>query len=141
MGLSFHPKQGTVVRVDFDGAFRTPEMVKPRLCVVISKPIQARKGLCTVIPLSTSAPDPVMPYHCQLDIPFALPKPWGQVSRWVKGDMIYSASLQRTDLLSLGKDRNGRRLYQTETLMAHDLTRIQVAVLHGLGLSELTKHL
>lgn len=64
-------------------------MQKPRLCVVLSKPIKARVGLCTVVPPSTTPPDPAMPYHLEIDVPFALPEPWGNLPRWLKGDMIY----------------------------------------------------
>jgi len=45
------------------------------------------------------------------------------------------------DLLMLGKDRNAKRIYQTQTLAAADMTRVQACVLHGLSLSSLTKHL
>jgi len=141
LGLTFHPKQGTIVRVRFDGAFKEPEMVKPRLCVVISKPMKARPALCTVVPLSTTAPARIMPYHCELDIPFDLPDRWGRKRRWVKGDMVYSAGFHRVDLLLLGKDRSGKRIYQTRTLETTDMKMVQASVLHGLALSDLTKHL
>jgi len=55
--------------------------------------------------------------------------------------MVYAAGFHRMDLLLLGKDRNGKRIYQTETLAIADMTRIQACVLHGLSLSSLTKHL
>jgi len=45
------------------------------------------------------------------------------------------------DLLLLGKDRTGKRIYQTNTLGNADLMRIQTCVLHGLSLSSLTKYL
>ncbi|MBZ0128516.1 MAG: type II toxin-antitoxin system PemK/MazF family toxin [Rhodobacteraceae bacterium] len=141
MALRYHPKQGSIVRVSFDDAFRAPEMVKPRLCVIVSKPIQARPNLCTVVPLSTTAPTVVMPYHCKLDIPFDIPMPWGNLTRWVKGDMVYAAGFHRVDLLRLGKDGKGQRIYQISTLPEDTLAQIQKCVLHGLGLSGLTKHL
>lgn len=141
MGLRYHPAQGTIVCVDFDKGFVPPEMIKPRLAVVVSKAIKNRHGLCTVVPLSTTVPEPAMPYHCTLDIPFALPPRWGKIPRWVKGDMVCSVSWQRTDLLRLGKDRNGKRVYQMETLPEAELARVMSCVLHGLGLSVLTKHL
>lgn len=81
MALQFAPKMGTMVLVDFDKGFMPPEMVKPRLAVVISPPIKARGKLLTVVPLSTTAPDKVMPYHCQIDISFELPPRWGNVAR------------------------------------------------------------
>ncbi|WP_082631076.1 type II toxin-antitoxin system PemK/MazF family toxin [Roseovarius atlanticus] len=141
MGLKFHPKQGSVVRVGFDAAFKAPEMVKPRLCVVVSKPIKPRAGLCTVVPLSTTTPNQPMPYHCQLDIAFELPPRWGRKPRWVKGDMIYAAGFHRIDLLVLGKDGTGKRIYQTETIPLDDLRRIQRCILNGLALTDLTKYI
>ncbi|MGK7654797.1 type II toxin-antitoxin system PemK/MazF family toxin [Roseovarius sp. B08] len=141
LGLKFHPKQGSVVRVSFDAAFKAPEMVKPRLCVVVSKPMKPRAGLCTVVPLSTTAPNQTMPYHCQLDITFELPPRWGRKQRWVKGDMIYAAGFHRIDLLVLGKDHSGKRIYQTETIPHDDLRRIQRSILNGLALPELTKQI
>ncbi|WP_254695520.1 type II toxin-antitoxin system PemK/MazF family toxin [Oceanicola sp. D3] len=116
-------------------------MVKPRLAIVISKPIVARGGLCTVVPLSTTAPDPVMPYHCALEVAFKMPSVWGNRKRWVKGDMVYAAGFHRIDLLSLGKDRSGKRIYQTSTISEQQLAIVQRCVLQGLGLGTLTKHL
>ena len=58
---------------DYRQGFEPPEMVKRRLAVVVSKPIKARVGLCTIVPLSTTAPEPPMPYHYRLVLPFALP--------------------------------------------------------------------
>ncbi|MDZ7906583.1 MAG: type II toxin-antitoxin system PemK/MazF family toxin [Cypionkella sp.] len=103
MALQFAPKLGTVVLVNFDKGFMPPEMVKPRLAIVVSPPIKARGKLLTVVPLSTTAPTILMPYHCQIDIPFHLPAPWGNVPRWVKGDMINAVSFDQANLLSLEK--------------------------------------
>lgn len=113
-------------------------MVKRRLCVVMSPPIEARAGLCTVVPLSTTIPNPSQGYHCKLDIPFQLPEPWGNVSRWVKGDMIYAVGLHRLDLLRLGKDLTGRRVYQLSKLSEVQMRTISNCVLYGLGLPPLT---
>ena len=58
--LTFHPKPGTLLICDFDRGFKAPEMVKKRPVVVISP--RRRKStpqLCTVVPLSSSAPNPV----------------------------------------------------------------------------------
>ncbi|WP_368407098.1 type II toxin-antitoxin system PemK/MazF family toxin [Asticcacaulis aquaticus] len=137
MALSYHPKRGTIVAVNFDKAFKEPEMVKPRLCVVISPPIAARVGLCTVVPLSTTVPNPPQAYHYQLDIPFQLPAAWGNIPRWVKGDMIYAVGLHRVDLLRLGKDANGKRIYQLSRLSDVHMKAISHCVLYGLGIPPL----
>ncbi len=54
--------------------------------------------------------------------------------------MIYNAGYHRVDLLRLGKDGTGKRVYQTETLSADTIAQIQRCVLHSLSLSALTKH-
>ncbi|MBO9432582.1 type II toxin-antitoxin system PemK/MazF family toxin [Ruegeria sp. R13_0] len=134
MSITRHPKRGTIVSADFDKGFKSPEMVKKRLCVVISPPIKARVGLCTVVPLSTTEPNPVMPYHYELAIPFQLPPRWGHKSRWVKGDMVCAVGWHRLDLLMLGKDRTGKRQYQLNTLSSVHLENISNCVLRSLGL-------
>ena len=139
MALNHHPRRGTIVCANFDSGFRVPEMVKRRLCIVISPPIKARAGLCTVVPLSLSKPDPIMPYHYQFEIPFQMPKNWGNAPRWVKGDMICAIGFHRIDLLRLGKNRQGERQYQLNTLSQIHLNNISNCVLAGLGLPTLTK--
>ncbi len=134
MALQFVPKMGTIVLVDFDHGFLPPEMIKPRLSVVISPPIKARGKLLTVVPLSTTAPKPVMPYHFQVHIPFDLPQRWGKVPRWAKCDMVNAVSFARTSLLNLGKNQSGQRLYQTGVLAPDQLRQIQRCALAGLGL-------
>jgi mRNA interferase MazF len=136
--IEYHPKRGTIVCVNFGQGFRVPEMVKPRLCVVISPPIKARHGLCTVVPLSQTAPNQMQDYHYEIQIPFQMPPRWGNDSRWVKGDMVCAVGWHRVDLLRLGKDRNGKRTYQLNTLSSIHLQEISNCVLHGLGLPPLT---
>lgn len=141
MGLSYHPKQGTLVLARFDKGFREPEMVKTRLAVVVSKDMKSRRGLCTVVPLSTTAPKPPMGYHCRIDPAFEIPEPWGNRPRWVKGDMVLAAGFHRLDLLRKERGANGRRVYLTETISADDMASIQKCILAGLSLGQLTKHL
>ena len=141
MPAKYHPPQKSVVLVRFDSAFKAPEMVKPRLCVVLSPPMKARPNICTVVPLSLSPPPRRMPYHCTIRIPFQLPPRWGDAERWVKGDMVYAAGLHRVELLNIGRDGVGKRKYQTTPLPDEVFVKIQRCVLHGMGLSILTKHL
>ena len=107
MGLTYHPIRGSIVTVNFEPGFVQPEMVKRRLAVVLSPAIKARPGLCTVIPLSTTAPERQMPYHCTYTASFQMPKSWGNIERWVKGDMVTTVGWHRVDLLLLGKDAVG----------------------------------
>lgn len=110
-------------------------MVKQRLCVVISPPIEARVGLCTVVPLSMSEPEQQMPYHYQLQIPFQLPKGWGNEPRWVKGDMVCAVGWHRIDLLRLGKDPAGKRVYQLNVLSSIHMDAISKCVAASIGIT------
>ncbi|NBZ86869.1 type II toxin-antitoxin system PemK/MazF family toxin [Rhodobacteraceae bacterium CYK-10] len=141
MALTYHPARGSIVTVRFEPGFLPPEMVKRRLAIVLSPAIRSRPGLCTVVPLSTTPPEKQMPYHCTYTVPFEMPKGWGNIERWVKGDMVTTVGWHRIDLLSLGKDKAGRRRYQTEAIDTDSFTKIKRCVLHGLGFSPLTKHL
>ena len=139
--LTYHPARGSIVTVNFEPGFQPPEMVKRRLAVVLSPAMRARPGLCTVVPLSTTAPEKEMPYHCTYTVPFPMPKAWGNVTRWVKGDMVTTVGRHRVDLLLLGKDPSGKRIHQTQAIDDEYFLKIKRCVLHGLGLSTLTKHL
>lgn len=141
MGIREHPALGTILRCSYGEGFVPPEMVKPRPVVVISPKIAARVGLCTVVPLSTTAPDPVMQYHCQIDLPEGLPSWMERHGIWVKGDMVSVVSFRRLDLIQTGKDRQGRRQYAYEPLSSENIKRVRASVMAGMGLAQLTKHL
>ena len=141
MAIISHPPQGSIVTVDYDKGFKVPEMVKRRLAVVLSPNIRARINLVTVVPLSLTAPENVLPFHKQIDIPFDLPQDWEKANRWIKGDMVNAVGFHRVDLLLLGKDTYGKRIYQFQALPEAMFNDVKRCVLHGLGLSKLTKHL
>jgi mRNA interferase MazF len=141
MSILFHPLRGSIVTVSFDKGFKNPEMDKTRLAVVLSPAIKARVKLVTVVPLSLTAPENVLPFHKQIDIPFVIPQPWGNMPRWIKGDMINAVGFHRVDLLRLGKDGAGNRIYQTTVLDEKLFKIVRRCVLHGMGMSDLTKHL
>jgi len=141
MAISEHPVLGTLLLCDFDSGFKIPEMQKRRMVVVISPKIAARPGLCTVVALSTSAPNPPMPYHCQIDIAHQLPAPWQSKGVWVKGDMVNTVGFHRLDFIRLGKTPQGKRKYLYEPLDKQQIKQVRACVLKGLGLSQLTIHL
>ena len=87
MAIKEHPPIGTVLICDFQTDFRLPEMVKVRPVIVISPKIFGRPGLCTVVALSTTPPDPKMPFHAEISIVPKLPPPWDAEKVWVKGAM------------------------------------------------------
>jgi mRNA interferase MazF len=55
--------------------------------------------------------------------------------------MIYAVGFHRLDLIRLGKDRGGKRIYRMEAISPEQLKQIKTCVLRGLGMSILTKHL
>ena len=141
MPIAHHPARGSIVVVNFDKGFKAPEMVKRRLAVVLTPKMKDRPSLCAVVPLSTTEPNPARPYHTEIDIPFALPKPWENQPRWVKGDMVCVVAMHRIELLRFQGKKQGRRQYQTSCLDEITFRRVRLCVLHGLGFSTLTKHL
>ncbi len=140
MTIQFHPEQGTILACDFKG-FVQPEMVKRRPVVVISPRLRKRDSLCTIVPLSTTPPREVAPYHFKLHVAPVLPEPYNADFHWVKADMLYTVSFGRLFLLFDGKDDNGNRKYDTRVVDRADLLKIQQCVLHGLGLTPLTAYL
>jgi mRNA interferase MazF len=141
MAINEHPFTGSILLCDFNSGFKEPEMVKKRPVVVLSPKIAARPNLCTVVALSETEPDPRLPYHCQIDIRPKLPPSFSSDGVWVKGDMIYAVGFHRLDLIRIGKDRSGKRMYHFQPLSAENIKKIRECVLRGMGLSALTKHL
>ncbi|HEX4479977.1 MAG TPA: type II toxin-antitoxin system PemK/MazF family toxin, partial [Rudaea sp.] len=75
--------------------FKAPEMVKARPVVVVSPNHLVRPGLVTVVPLSTTPPMPVEPYHYRLR---GSPIPGDPIDEvWAKSDMICSVGVHRLD--------------------------------------------
>jgi len=141
MPINDHPAPGTILVCHFNGTFKEPEMVKSRCVIVLSPKIKARAKLCTVVCLSSTTPDHVQQYHCQLDIRPELPHPWSSNGVWVKGDMVYSIGFHRLDLIRVGKRDDGKRIYRMETIAPEQMKQVKSCVLKGLGLSGLTKYM
>lgn len=55
--------------------------------------------------------------------------------------MIYTVSFTRLSLLFTKKDNNGTRVYDQRVIDPADLLKIRAAVLHGIGLTNLTDYL
>lgn len=116
-------------------SFAEPEMIKARPMVVISRQLPGRPRLCTVVPLSTTAPIPVQPYHCEVATP-GLPPPFGSATSWAKADMVYTFSLERLSRFRLhGRDANNKRMYVTGRVSLEDLARIKECVRRALSLA------
>ena len=141
MAISEHPVPGTILTCNFDQGFREPEMLKRRPVIVLSPKIGMRAKLCTVVALSTSPPQAKMPYHEKLEIDPPLPPPYHKGENWVKGDMIYAVGFHRLDLIRLGKDKSGKRIYRFNILTSDQMKVVRTCVLRALGMNTLTKHL
>ena len=57
MAINFNPRPGTVLYCNFEG-YVIPEIVKNRPVIVVSPKYLNRKGLYTVVPMSTTIVDP-----------------------------------------------------------------------------------
>lgn len=99
---------------DFKG-FREPEIIKARPVVILSPHYIKRYGLYAVVPLSTTAPEPVMPYHYK----FAeSPVPGMPDETWAKCDMVVSVAESRLDRISLPGRKWGMGNIKPEELEA-----------------------
>jgi mRNA interferase MazF len=135
--LGYYPKIGEVLTCDFSG-FVAPEMVKARWVVVVSPKFIERPRLVTVVPLSTTAPNPVENYHVKLSS--VLPHNEGDdVVVWAKCDMVFSASFNRLNPWWRDKSKLGKRVYIPVLLTAEEMMEIRHGVIHSLGLGHLTK--
>ncbi|HCP63812.1 MAG TPA: type II toxin-antitoxin system PemK/MazF family toxin [Hyphomonadaceae bacterium] len=133
MPLASHPAPGTVVRVDLSEGFRPPEMVKRRPVIVLSPPIRNRQMLCTIVPLSTSPPRPVLAHHMQIGFEPLLPAPYNSPVMWLKGDVVLTVAFHRLRLLFSGWD-DGQRIYDVLVLDAETFEKVRGCVRSGLGL-------
>jgi mRNA interferase MazF len=134
MTVKVHPAPGTIIRVDLSQGFRPPEMGKRRPAVVLSPALAGRSQLCAIVPLSTSAPKIVQPWHYKFQLDPPLPAPYATPVMWAKGDMIQTVAFHRLRLLFDGKDAAGERIYDVRVLEAHHLERIRGCVRAALGL-------
>lgn len=134
-GLSFQPKQGQILICDFDTGFKAPEMIKTRPVVVVSPKRRFSSGLCTVVPLSTTAPNKVMPWHMQFpDNLYPKQKPGSTM--WVKGDHVITVGLYRLDRIKVRF-----RHYVAPQVPDSVMKQIHACILHALGVGDLDKHL
>ena len=135
MTIQFHPTQGTILVCDFNG-MKVPEMIKKRPVIVISPNFKHRTKLCTIVPLSTTEPAIIQPYHYKLHFSSPLPHPYDNSNHaWVKADMLYTMSFARLSPMFTKKDDNGKREYDIRVVDKYDLIKIQECILFGIGLN------
>lgn len=138
MSLHSPPDRGFIVIVDFElGGTVGAEMIgSMRPCIVVQNNRLHRGPLVTVVPISTTPPDPPAPWHHELDhLSFrAWPVGWnGQgTPRWAKCDCVTTVSLERCDH-PYSKSRDGRR-YTRVRITKTDLEAVERCVLWALGI-------
>ena len=106
---------------DFRTGFKPPEMVKMRPVVVVSG---KRTGVCTVVPLSATALQPIEPWHHQLS-PESSPMPFRSKATWTKCDVVTTVFLERLDRVQAGRDAAGKRQSVAHKVNAADLRAIE----------------
>jgi uncharacterized protein YifN (PemK superfamily) len=127
VALLIYPKAGMVLACDFRG-YILPEIVKTREVVVISPNHLIRPKLCTVVPLSTSRPEPICDYHYRLN---GNPIPGDDAEEiWAKCDLVATVSYDRLDRVKL----RGTRNYQVGYLSMDQVRHIRLAVARSIGL-------
>jgi len=125
MSLTIHPKAGYVLMCNFAG-YVAPEMVKARPIVVVSPNHLRRPGLVSVVPLSTTPPDPVEAYHYKLT---GNPVPGSSAGEvWAKCDMLATVSLTRLDRIKIERGR-----YEIGHVSMDQVRAIRLAVALSLG--------
>jgi mRNA interferase MazF len=133
--LPYHPNPGEVLRCDYGGLV-PPEMNKIRFVVVISPRLRHRKDLCTVVPLSITAPEFPQPFHVKLDKdPY--PKSALGTEVWAKCDMLMTVSFARLNAYWDGRHPNGKRNYITLRVSQAEFRAIRIGVLYAIGLGGL----
>jgi len=133
MTISLHPAPGTVIRVDLSEGFRPPEMIKRKPAIIISPPLPGRERLCSIVPLSTTAPRIVAPHHLRLVFDPPLPTPYDSAVMWLKGDIVLTVAFHRLRLL-FDRWESGQRVYDVRVLGPDVLEEVRRCVRAGLGL-------
>lgn len=141
MSLKYHPKVGQILICNYNTGFQEPEMVKRRPVIVISPRLPHRDRLCTVVPISTSAPRKDVLYQCKVQLPYKLPPPWDDPVIWAKCDMLATVAFDRLSLIHNGRDHKGKRRYLTPRLDEDELNKVRAAMLNALGMPNLAPHL
>ena len=125
MPILFRPKPGCVLFCDFRG-YIEPEMIKSRPVVVISPSHMERADLVTVVPLSTTPPNPVQKYHYKL---IGNPIPGNsEIEVWAKCDMVATVAFARLDRVKLGRGN-----FQVGAVSIEQVKAIRRAALVALG--------
>ena len=108
---------------------KPPEMIKVRPVVVISPARRDGSGTCIVVPLSTTPPSRVQPYHHRMD-PLSRPEGYREKEVWAKCDMVAHVSLKRLMRPREHRMTAGDAYQVTE----EDLNAIRKGVAYAIGI-------
>ncbi len=122
-----------ILLCDYSG-FKAPEMVKKRPVVVLCRKDARRYGVCTIVPLSTSAPRTMLPYQPKIRMPVRLPPPFESEDCWVKADMINTVSYERLNHFR-EMDATGRWVLMSPVIGSEIYSLIQASVTELLSLT------
>jgi uncharacterized protein YifN (PemK superfamily) len=129
--LPYLPKTGEVLVCNFDdGGFTPPEMVKRRPVVVVSRKDSHERKLCTVVPISATAPEVVKPWHHPLPH-LRVPGYPDTEERWAKCDMLATVSFWRLTKPYRATFGHGRQ-YIGVFLHEDDLKAVRECIRHYL---------
>ena len=134
MTVRFHPIPGTILRVDLVDGFKNPEMGKRRPAVVLSSQLAGRPQLCAIVPLSTTVPRLVQPWHHKVELDPPLPFPYDRPVMWAKCDMVLTVAFHRLRLLHDSRNPTGERQYDIRVLSVDHMEAIRAGVRAALGL-------
>lgn len=110
MAINYAPYAGQILLCDYRGSIR-PEMEKTRPVVVLTpRTISQHTRTVTIVPLSTTDPKIIKPYHVRVSMPGLLHRHWSPEC-WAKCDLLATVSFARLGFLKIGKDRDGKRIY------------------------------
>ncbi|WP_340250898.1 type II toxin-antitoxin system PemK/MazF family toxin [Sulfitobacter pontiacus] len=134
MAIKYDVPQRTVLLCDYSkGGFQAPEMVKRRPVVVVSPRLRHRRGLLTIVPLSTTPPERIEAHHCRIELPYSLPL-FTETKCWVKADMIATVAFGRLDLFRTERDQTGKRKYLTPRISEKEFEKVIASLKAALGI-------
>jgi len=87
----------------------------------------------SIVPLSTTVPNPILGHHTQIQFDPVLPDPYSALVMWFKGDIVLTVAFHRLRLLFSGWNQ-GQRVYDVRVLDAETLEKVRNCVRAGLGL-------
>jgi uncharacterized protein YifN (PemK superfamily) len=124
--LTIIPDPGTVLICDYDTGFIPPEMVKKRRVIIVSPKAMNNRGLCLVVPVSTTPPDAELPVHVRFEAsqyPFFA----RDIPCWAKCDMLAAVAYRRLDRVRIG------HRFMAPRIKKADFERIREALSHVIG--------